>query len=297
MLAQLDNLIRDHLVAEVPVLAGPQQILFQPPDDALRTDVVNLNVMVLNVYLVDIRENRRLRADERERISRNGDVFTRPPPTRVECHYLMSAWSPAQPAPAVEPTLDEHALLYGAAAALFRHAPLSPERVYPPAAPELALWPARYRDQDIPMAVAPPEGYPGIGDFWSTMGQSARWRPTLHLVATIPVDLLEQLDGPMVLTRFADYRITGRPDSAEVLVQIGGHVLRQGTPVSDARVNLETSGGAVLATLRTGTDGRFTFEGLAPDSYVLRTRAVGLPVVTRAINVPSATGEYDLVYP
>lgn len=303
MLLGLDNMLRDHLLAEVGALAGdPQRVRFQPPDDDLLTAVRNLNAMALSLYLVEVRENRGMRSNARTQALRNGDSFTTREPDRLECHYVISAWSPAQPSPAVEPALDEHQLLYDVATALFRHSPLRPSRVYPVGAPELALW-GRFGDEDLPMQIAPPEGYHGLGDFWNAMGTEARWRPTVHLTATIPVELAEQPSGPIVLTRFADYRQWDAPDSAEVLIQIGGHVVNDGapggaSPLPGVFVNLEDPvSNDILAIQRTDSEGRFTFERLRSNTYRLRTRGIGLPVLTRDIQVPANTGEYDLRYP
>ena len=303
MLLSLDNLLRDHLLAEVGALGGnPQQVRFQPPDDDLLTAVRNLNAPALSLYLVELKENRALRTNERTTVFRNGDVFSTRAPDRLECHYVISAWSPAQPSPAIEPTLDEHQLLYEAARALLRHAPLNPTRVYPPGAPELALW-GRFDNDDLPMMVAPPEGYSGVGDFWNAMGQDARWKPTIHLTATIPVELVEDLSGPMVLTRFADYRQWDVAGSEEVLIQIGGHVIHDSapggpTPLAGVFVSLaDQVTNQVLAIQRTDENGRFTFERLRQAAYRLNTRGVGLPVNTRDIDVPEPSGHYDLRYP
>ena len=134
MLRLLDLLIRDLILREVPALIDDQHVRFQPPDDVLRTDIGNLAGISLDVYLVDLRENRKLRSNERVRTTDgNGYVFEERVPDRLDCHYLISAWSPATLAPPlVDPTLDEHALLYEVAAALMLNAPFNPTRVYAP---------------------------------------------------------------------------------------------------------------------------------------------------------------------
>src|SRR5688572_18039719 len=109
MLQQLDVLIRDLLIDRIVALGNVAQVRFQPPDGTLRTDVVNLNQIALDIYLVELREHRKLRSNERERGFENGFAFSERFPDRIDCHYLISAWSPTQLAPGVEPTLDEHA--------------------------------------------------------------------------------------------------------------------------------------------------------------------------------------------
>ena len=60
-------------------------------------------------------------------------MFTESPaPRRVDCHYLVSAWSGATEAAGVEPTVDEHDLLDQATAALFACQPIVPREAYAP---------------------------------------------------------------------------------------------------------------------------------------------------------------------
>jgi hypothetical protein len=48
---------------------------------------------------------------------------------------------------------------------------------------------------------------------------------------TLPVVLLRQISGPMVTTLITEYRQTGKPETAEIRIQIGGHVQHTGTPL------------------------------------------------------------------
>jgi hypothetical protein len=302
MLRRLDLLLRDVLRDALPVLASDDQVRFQPPDATLRADVLNLNDLALDVYLVELRENRKLRTNERSPVFEDGFVHLEPAPALVDCHYLISAWSPAQPA--LEPALDEHALLYEAAAVLFQNAPLNPSRVYPPGAPALAAWPERFRRTDLPTALLPPEGFAKLSEFWTTMGQDSRWKPVLHLVVTLPVVLVRELAGFMVTTRITDYRIAGLRETAEVWMQIGGHVLTRnpqpGEPplaVAGAWVEIEPAAGGVTRRTRTNALGRFTFGRLRADRYRLHTVAAGLGALDREVDVPTETGEYNLLLP
>ena len=72
MLAHFDNLLRQLLISRVPTITDEAQVRFQPPDEDWRTYVSTLSVggnpaNALNVYLVDVRENRKLRSNERVR--------------------------------------------------------------------------------------------------------------------------------------------------------------------------------------------------------------------------------------
>jgi hypothetical protein len=304
MLAQLDRLIREVLVSEIAALTTPQ-VRFQPPDASFRTDVVNLNAMALNVYLVELRENLKLRSNERLRRLDAGMLFTEQAPERMDCHYLISAWSPAPPGPGVEPTIDEHALLYEVAAVLTLQASLNPTRVYTPGDPALALWPAHFRDVSLPTEVLEGESHHKLSEFWTSMGTDARWRPVVPLTVTLPIALVREVAGPMVTTMMTDYRITEHPETANVWLHIGGQVLDAATPLPDgspspvagAWVRLETLTGVLVRRAVTDDAGRFRLDQIRAAHYRLRTGAVGLGEQTRLVDVPTETGEYDLRFP
>jgi len=312
MIDHLESLLRFMLMDGVPGLRPlpppnpppavvAEQVGFQPPDEGWRTQVSNLQLNALNVYLVDVRENRKLRSNERRRSVEAGQVFNTPAPAQADFHYIVSAWSPAQISPAVEPTLDEHVLLYQALAVFLQAAPFNPSRIYPPGSPLLASVPELIRDSDLPTQVAPTEGFTKLPEFWSTMGGNARWKPVVYLVVTLPVVLEREIAGPMVTTKITEYRQSFKPETAEVWIQIGGHVLdatlNPPVPVPGAWVQLETLGGEPLQSTITSSLGRFTFERLQPGNYRLRWRAGARPEPTpRTIEVPSPTGEYDLQF-
>src|SRR5262249_23041582 len=113
MLADLDTVLRHLFLSQVPTLTTEDQIRFQPPDQDWRNALANLGSrMALNVYLLDLRENRRLRSNERVRSVETGVAVDAPAPARIDCHYLITAWSPAQQTTDPEPTVAEHGLLY-----------------------------------------------------------------------------------------------------------------------------------------------------------------------------------------
>lgn len=307
MLDLLDVLIRDVLLAAgIPNLAQPQQVRFQPPDATLRTDVGNLGLPVLCVYLVDLRENRRLRSNERIPRPLNGDMSADPAPPRVDCHVLISAWSAVQPAAGVEPLLEEHQLLYHATAALMQAGEIGPGVNYLPGTARRLAWPAAFRDDVFPMAVLPVEGFGKLSEFWTTMGQNSPWKPTLYCVITVPVALLREIQGPMVTTTIADHRILdpGAVSVAgDVWCQIGGHVLDVANPAMPAPLAgawvmvLEEPGGQVLGRATTDPRGRFIFPRLRHATYRLRAGVIGRGTQDRLVDVPSPSGEYDLQFP
>jgi len=295
VLDQLDNALRQLFLDQVPGLTSETQVRFQPPDDDWRTAVTNLNRNALNVYLMDLRENRKLRSNEWMDVPHNGFTSHEPPPGRVDCHYLITAWSPAAVTPPVEPTIDEHLLLYQALAVLMANAPINPSRIYPPGSAALAAVDPLIRDADLPTQVVPSDGFAKLAEFWGAMGANDRWKPAVYLVVTMPVALRADLTGPLVTTRIIEFRQSGRPETAEVWIQIGGTVRDPaGGPVPGAWVALETPAGAPLQTAEANGVGRFTFGALRASSYRLRARANGFAEVARVLSVPTESGEYDL---
>lgn len=297
MIDHLDELLRHLFVSRIDEITADNQVGFQPPDADWVGHVGGLAANALNVYLVGAVENLSLRSNERRREFSGGLLREVPTPRRIDCQYLVTAWSPAVVSPAVEPTLDEHALLYKATVALMNAEPIIPRRIYAPD-PLPATFPAVIADAELPSVMLPADGFPKLAEFWGTV--EGRWRPGLYFTVTLPVVLDVQIAGPMVTTRITEYRQTGggvAGGPAEVWIQIGGHV-RTGTPpvaVDRAWVRLDTSPGNLpLQTAETGPDGRFTFAGLAAGPYTLRVRAEGFTEQTFPITVPSPAGGYDV---
>jgi len=299
---ELDATLHELLKQEVPSLRDTSttvadgQIVFRPPDSDWRTSVTgSLKRRALNVYLVDVHENVKLRTNERVRVYDRGLVADEPAPVRLDCHYLVTAWSPA--AESAGKSDDEHKLLYEAARALLAHRPLVPLAVFGGSLPTaIATLPG---DAQLPVTVAPPEGYSHLSYFWSAMGAEPRWRPALSLVVTLPV-LMPRFDyGPPVTTALADVGVDGGTTD-DRLVAIGGLVLDatgagDPVPVPGAWVAVQTAEGNRIDTTETDADGRFRLGGLSPGTYALRALATGLGSLQRSpVDVPAPTGEYDL---
>ena len=305
----LDHLLKSRvtlLKSGTPATVDDGQVRFQPPDDAWRGHVTTLQKKALNVYLVDLRENRKLRSNERTRSLQNGVFSEEPAPARVDCHYLITAASPAsEDLSKLIPgkTLEEHQLLQQVVAVLMNTQPLVPRQIFAPN-PLPSGFPSLIADAELPMSVLPPEGFPKLAEFWGTMGTGNRWKPVVYLVITIPVELLQEIAGPMVTTTITEYRQIGSQGPGEVWIQIGGSVLDttpplaggKPAPVADAWVRLETTAGDPLQTTESDKEGRFTFGKLQPGQYRLRARAVDLGEHQVDIDVPSPTGNYDVTF-
>jgi Pvc16 N-terminal domain/Carboxypeptidase regulatory-like domain len=289
-------MLRELFLASVPGLTTPQQIGFQPPDQDWRAALITLNNLALNVYLIELRENRRLRSNERLREVELGVVTETPAARRLDCHYLISAWSGASPQ--MEPTVEEHRLLYNVAAALMRQDPLSALRIFGGALPP--GFPPELAEADLPATIVPVDGFAKYAEFWGTMAGAVHpWKPAVYAILTVPVLLPREVAGPVVTTRIARYRQAAGALGEDVLVEIGGHVLDATVApevvVAGAWVRLEDPTGTPLQTTVTNGRGQFQFAALPPGNYRLQWRAGALPVQPpRAITVPSPTGEYDL---
>src|SRR4051794_20854927 len=110
MIDHLNNLIRHVLMDGVADVTSDTQVRFQPPDDDWKNYVTNLTVNgnpanAVNVYLVDVRSNLKLRTNETTRRVEFGVAFDDPPPARIDCHYLLTAWSPTAVTTGTEPAI------------------------------------------------------------------------------------------------------------------------------------------------------------------------------------------------
>jgi hypothetical protein len=298
MIDVFDNLLRQLFLSRIDEIKDESQVRFQPPDDDWRTYVKNLNVggkhvNSLNVYLADIRENRVLRSDERVRSIQNFTVTDTPRPRRIDLHYLISAWSPATASGTVEPTLDEHALLYKTVGTLMNAEPLIADDVYAPN-PLPAGFPAAITGVELPTHILPVEGFPKIAEFWGTFGTIHPWKPMVYFMATLPVILSQEILGPMVTTRITEYRLQNSSGAGETEIAIGGTVTAGGQPVAGAWVRIEDLAATPISVTTSDENGRFIFGGLQQATFVIRVRAQGFSEATRTVAVPSPDGNYDV---
>jgi hypothetical protein len=205
MISHLDATIETLLRQEVPLTEQECHIGFEIPDDTWETKIKTLpdGQFALNIYLYDVRENRKLRTNERAR-QRNpdGTVTEKPLPVRVDCFYLITAWKPQPtdlPIPQWGVAVEEHHLLSRVLKTLLRF----PELPTSVLQGDLAT----LDPLEIPTWVAQPDGMKELGEFWSA-AQNA-WRPALQVVVTIPFDLEKDFTAPMVVTKIMRHGQTG----------------------------------------------------------------------------------------
>ena len=187
----------------------------------------------LNVTLVDVRENQKLRKNDRVTIRTDREHFTTQVAAQLDCHYLATAWIKGAETPHIE-AQQERRLLYEAAAAMLRHSPIDvrtvldvpltfpqPEEASADDWHELrAILNHPHEDdpsqtvsdmefsnlkqdsvllsRQLPLEALPPEGYSKLPEFWGLMETNAQWRPAVYFIVTIPVERLRWPRGPEV---------------------------------------------------------------------------------------------------
>jgi hypothetical protein len=197
MLQDLDATLAAMLEAEFPV--GNVDISFTPPDDQFPPAHVTLPA--LSFFLYDIRENRELRPGQRELERTNGAFTLTPPPVRVACSYLITAWpSPSAP----DPIQDEHRLLGEVMKVLLRH-PKIPEEYL---RGELAG-----QEPRLPARIIADMQLQSLGELWLAMG--GKPKAALHYAVTIGVTVFEPSDAGPVVTDKTIKISTGLPRPKE----------------------------------------------------------------------------------
>ncbi len=210
----------------------------------------------VNLFLFDIREAVELRNQE-PRLERDGDrVTVRPPPTRLGCTYLVTAW----PVGDTETVLQEHRLLSQVFQVFSAY----------PVIPSDFLVGTRLEGQEppLPLMLHRGEEMRIPADFWTAVGN--KLRPSLTVTAVLSVPPFEPQAPPSLPVVTTKVLRLGLPGHQETSFQIRGQVLQQTdsgpTPVANATVTLVEAG--LVST--TNADGRYSFSQLSAGSYTLR---------------------------
>ena len=288
MLADLDETLRQLLIAEIPVKNGEVEISFDQPK---REWSGRLSRPSINLFLYDVRENNVLRQHQWERLPDNGDgrAHLKRSPFRVDCFYMLTTW-------AAEPD-DKHRLLTRAMLALFRF-PILPE--------DRLVGSLKSPPFEIQARLAAHDRLTNPAEVWSSLDNDLR--PSVSYVVTLALDPWKEISGPVVKT------LTLR--TGETLTLPRKWVLRQdsepgetvfiGGTVRDKVHGNIPKAGIQVAIKGTGffdtTDeqGNFTLRGLQPGEYTLVAwSAEEKPNVKpsfkeKKIIVPSQGGDYDL---
>lgn len=159
-----------------PAALRAAEVSFDTPDrDFIPTQAT------VDLFLHELTENRALRVGTPflDRVGdQPGDGYrSRPPPLRVDCTYLVTAWSARTGG---EKAAEEHALLGSALLWLAR---------FPTVDDRFLQGAVAGQPYPVPLTVAQTREHPGAGEFWSALGVAPR--PAFSLTVTValqPVD-------------------------------------------------------------------------------------------------------------
>jgi hypothetical protein len=279
MIDDLDEVLRQFLIRDLPIRNGEVDIKFDQPK---REWSARVSRPTLNLFLYDIRENQKLRqAQPTWEMVRNDDgtVTKYRKPARVDLHYMVTAW-------ATEPE-DEHRLLSRTLMVLFRY-PHLPEELLPES---FGMQPV-----PIPMMVAQYDEFRNATDVWNVLDNEMR--PALAWIITLAVDPYLPITAPLVRTRELIIGQSGRPvlrtlddarGSADTFWSIGGTVRsKRPLDLEEVRVSLLEQGLDVPLQ----PEGRFAIGHLRAGEYTIEVTVPGQLTQRYAITVPAA--DYDL---
>ena len=276
MFHQLDEVLRQLLVREIPIRNGEVDIAFDQPS---REWSARISRPTVNLFLHDVRENIKVRRSQQWMVEQNpdGTATQRRVPPRLALRYMITTW-------ANDPD-DEHNLLDRVLMALYRY-PHLPED----------LLPDSLQDQPvpIPLEVAQEEILRNPADVWSALDNEVR--PAIPLQVTVALDPYQPLITPVVRSR--ELRVGPSADPGR---------LQELLPGSNPSA-LWTIGGTVrtkkdLATLRLTLverglevpieeDGHFAIRKLRAGDYTLQVTANGKSLKRQKITVPAP--DFDL---
>ncbi|MGD2105654.1 MAG: Pvc16 family protein [Anaerolineae bacterium] len=270
MITDLDETLKRLLISEMPIENNDVDVTFDLPK---REWSAKLTRPTVNLYIYDIRENTELRQTNWvvER-GNNGQATKRRPPRRIDMAYLVTAWTSTAE--------DEHRLLWRALWALLRYPELPKD-----------LLEGSLKDSEVPIrgSVAQPEEIPNVADLWGVLDNELK--PSLHYVATLPLDLAQVITGPLVLSKevCVEQGVLGE-GPFERIVQIAGTVRDgEGQPVLGATVSVKERG----YTSVTDDQGRYTFPNVPQGKYTFVVSVPGDKPTMHSVSVLSQ--DYDLV--
>lgn len=203
MIDDLDRTLAALLARELPAgLVEQVAVTFAAPNDQFPPPSVALPAV--DLFLYDVRENRDLRRVEPRVERSNGVVVQVPPPVRVDCSYLVTAWASES---STTPAYDEHRLLGEVMRVLLRH----------PTLPDEVLQGSLQSQEQPPPATSLQSGHlQNLAEFWQALGGRARaalnYTVTLAVPVREPVELGAPVGGHTVRLSTGDGGDVASPD-------------------------------------------------------------------------------------
>ena len=271
MFNDVDETVRQFLIADVPVDRGEVDISFERPT---REWSGRLSKPTLNLFLYDIRERPGYKDMTPVVKPRQDHSFTRSfPMRRIDLSYMVTAW-------AREPE-DEHRILGRVLASLMRTMEI-PDRF-------LQGYLVGTEYPLLSRVMAPEHVFKPV-DLWGVLDNDLR--ACLVFVVTTPLDALRTVEGPLVRTVEFGFEATG-DDWRESYIQIGGVAHRRGDPetvLAGATVRIVGSG----VTATTDDEGRFSLGGVPRGEHLLHAISAEGAEAERPIIVPSESYDIEL---
>lgn len=256
--------------AAAPGALRNAEISFDTPDRDFQPQHASVNL-----FLHEVSENRALRDDARV-LQRTGNTYQSTPPSlRVDCNYLVTAWSANTAGLKAQ---EEHQLLGLALLWLSRFPVIDETYLRGALADPVQPYP-------LSTLLAQMKEGRGFGDFWTALGIPPR--PAFSLTITIalqPFDVADEFPAvqqTQVRTSSLDWpALTGR---------VLDHELR---PVAAATVTVVETG----AQATTGAAGEFSFADLAFGAYALRASAAGQPDQQVHVTYAADSQVHDIIF-
>ena len=269
MIDELDEGLRELMIRELPIKNHEVDIAFDQPK---RDWSARLSRPTINLYLHDIRENVKLRREQRPyELERNSKaVVQQRQPMRVDLHYLLTTWAAAPE--------DEHRLLARVLMTLMRY-------------PEFPgdLLPEGLQDQPIPipLKVAQSDTLDKPSDLWSVLDNQQR--PGIVLIATLSFSAYPSVVKP--LTRTAEVRSgpVDNPAAGHGYISISG-MIKTRKPLANLRLKLLERGQDIDLL----ANNEFGIRNLQPGDYTLEITADGRKPSKHKITVPAPSYDVEL---
>ncbi len=194
MLVELDRTLEELLRRELPTeIVSQVEITFATPDAQFPPASVKLPA--IDLFLYDLRENRGLRSTEWiVRRQADGTASRQPPPARIDCSYLITAWASEGTS---TPAQDEHRILGEVMRVLLAH----------PTIPAGALQGGlKGQEPPLPATTLQPGHLQSIAEFWQALG--GKPRAALNYTVTIGVEAGRPVEtGPLVTDKTLRFRL------------------------------------------------------------------------------------------
>lgn len=254
----------------LPSELAASQIVFDRPADPF-----NPTQPTVDLFLYDLRENLELRANDSTVTRANGQVTITPPPLRLACTYLVTAW----PVGGAELALQEQQLLGDVLQVLARF----------PMIPNNFLQGSMVGQQPpLPMVALHPDALKNMSEFWTALGN--KLRPSLSVTVTISLPIFAAATVPEAISVQTGLEQIGAPTTHTAWLVIGGAITSAGAPVAGAIVTVVELG--LVNTSDAG--GHFRLGPVAAGNYTLSVVS-GATTRTKGITVPAPAGsDYDV---